>query len=196
MSSPLDRLIQDLSRLPGIGEKTATRLAFFILRSPKAYAEGLSQTLREVVNEIRFCSTCQNFTQADPCKICADPARDRSILLVVEGPQEMRSIEQGRSFKGLYHILHGALSPLDRVGPEDLKIKELLIRLSEGPIREVILATNTHVEGEATALYLIKLIKPLGIRLSRIASGIPVGGDLEYVDSMTLQRAIEGRREV
>src|SRR5262245_38650470 len=196
MSSPLDRLIQELSRLPGIGEKTATRLAYFILRSPKAYAEKLSQTLLEVVNEIRCCSLCQNFTESDPCRICSHSGRDTQTILVVEGPQEMRSIEQGGSYKGLYHILHGALSPLDRVGPEDLKIKELLTRLSEGGVREVILATNTNVEGEATALYLIKLIKPLGIRVSRIASGIPVGGDLEYVDSVTLQRAIEGRREV
>jgi recombination protein RecR len=196
MSSPLDRLIQELSRLPGIGEKTATRLAYFILRSPKGFAEKLSQSLLEVVSGIRFCSLCQNFTESDPCRICSNPARDSQTILVVEGPQEMRSIEQGGSYKGLYHILHGALSPLDRVGPEDLKIRELLARFSEGRVREVILATNTNVEGEATALYLIKLIKPLGIRMSRIASGIPVGGDLEYIDSITLQRAIEGRREV
>jgi len=196
MSSPLDHLIQELSKLPGIGEKTATRLAFYILRSPKAYAETLSPTLKDVVNEIRFCSVCQNFTQADPCRICADPARDRRMILVVEGPQEMRSIEQGKNYRGVYHILHGALSPLDRIGPEDLKIKELLERLGSGEVTEVILATNTNVEGEATALYLIKLIKPLGLRVTRIASGIPVGGDLEYIDSLTLQRAIEGRREV
>jgi len=196
MSSPLDHLIQELSKLPGIGEKTATRLAFYILRSPKAYAETLSQTLKEVVNEIRFCSVCQNFTQTDPCRICADPARDRRVILVVEGPQEMRSIEQGKNYRGLYHILHGALSPLDRIGPEDLKIKELLDRIGSNSVTEVILATNTNVEGEATALYLIKLIKPLGVRVTRIASGIPVGGDLEYIDSLTLQKAIEGRREV
>jgi recombination protein RecR len=196
MSSPLEHLIQELSKLPGIGEKTATRLAFYILRSPKAYAETLSQTLKDVVNEIRFCSVCQNFTQADPCRTCADPSRDQRMILVVEGPQEMRSIEQGKNYRGLYHILHGALSPLDRIGPEDLKIKELLERLRSGEVREVILATNTNVEGEATALYLIKLIKPLGLRVTRIASGIPVGGDLEYIDSLTLQRAIEGRREV
>lgn len=196
MSSPLDRLIQELSRLPGIGEKTATRLAFHILRSPKDYADRLSQAIVEVVSRIRCCSLCQNFTEADPCALCANPARDSSILLVVEGPQEMRSIEQGGGYRGLYHILHGALSPLDRIGPDDLKIKELLNRLSTHPPREIILATNTNVEGEATALYLIKLLKPLGLKVSRIASGIPVGGDLEYVDSATLQRAIEGRREV
>jgi len=152
--------------------------------------------LKEVVNEIRFCSVCQNFTQTDPCRICADPTRDGRMILVVEGPQELRSIEQGKNYRGLYHILHGALSPLDRIGPEDLKIKELLGRLGSHSVTEVILATNTNVEGEATALYLIKLIKPLNIRVTRIASGIPVGGDLEYIDSLTLQRAIEGRREV
>lgn len=196
MSSPLDRLIQELAKLPGVGEKTATRLAFFILRSPKSYAELLSQTLREVVTEIRCCSFCQNFTESDPCRICSESARDHETLLVVEGPQEMRAVEHGRNYKGLYHILHGALSPLDRIGPEDLKIKELLIRLQNQQVKEVILATNSNVEGEATALYLVKLIKPLGIRVTRIASGIPVGGDLEYIDSLTLQRAIEGRREI
>jgi len=189
-------LIQELSRLPGVGEKTATRLAFFILRSPKDYAERLSQSIVEVVSRIHCCSLCQNFTESDPCAICANPARNGSLLLVVEGPQEMRSIEQGGSYRGLYHILHGALSPLDRIGPDELKIKELLNRVSASPPREIILATNTNVEGEATALYLIKLLKPLGVKVSRIASGIPVGGDLEYVDSATLQRAIEGRREV
>lgn len=196
MSSSLDRLIQELSKLPGIGEKTATRLAFFILRSPKIYAEKLAASLREVVNEMFFCSVCQNFTQQDPCMICRDILRDKSLLIVVESPQEMRVIEQSKNFKGYYHILHGAISPLDRVGPEDLKIKELLGRLVDGSVQEVILATNTNVEGEATALYLTKILKPLGLKVSRIASGIPVGGDLEYIDSMTLFRAIEGRREV
>lgn len=196
MSSPLEKLIQDLARLPGIGEKTATRLAFFILRSPKAYAEGLSQTLLQVVNQIQFCSLCQNFTQQDPCTICADTQRDQSCIVVVEGPQEMRNIEQGKSYKGLYHILHGALSPLDRVGPEDLKIKELLKRLQSGDVEEIILATNSNVEGEATALYLVRLIKPLNIKVSRIATGIPVGSDLEYLDTLTIQKAIDGRREI
>lgn len=196
MASPLDRLIQELSKLPGIGEKTATRLAFFILRSPKTYAEKLSVSLKEVVNEMVFCEVCQNFTQENPCVICRDSSRDASLLIVVESPQEMRVIEQSKNFKGYYHILHGAISPLDRIGPEDLKIKELLSRLSDGKVEEVILATNTNVEGEATALYLTKILKPMGIRVSRIASGIPVGGDLEYIDSMTLFRAIEGRREL
>ncbi len=194
MASSLDRLIQDLARLPGIGEKTATRLAFFILRSPKAYAESLSRSIIEMIGQIRCCTHCQNFTETDPCLLCADERRNRSMILVVEGPQEMRSIEQGKTYQGLYHILHGALSPLDRIGPEDLKIKELLRRLQESTVEEVILATNPNVEGEATALYLVRLIKPLGIRLSRIATGIPVGGDLEYIDTMTLQKAIEGRR--
>ncbi len=196
MSSPLDKLIQDLARLPGIGEKTATRLAFFILRSPKSYAEGLSQTLLQVVNQIQFCSLCQNFTQQDPCSICSDPKRDQTCIVVVEGPQEMRNIEQGHTYKGLYHILHGALSPLDRVGPEDLKIKELIHRLHSGEVEEIILASNSNVEGEATALYLARLIKPLNIKVSRIATGIPVGSDLEYLDTLTIQKAIDGRREI
>lgn len=196
MASPLDKLIQDLARLPGIGEKTATRLAFFILRSPKAYAEGLSQTLLQVVNQIQFCSLCQNFTQEDPCSICSDSRRDHASIVIVEGPQEMRNIEQGRTYKGVYHILHGALSPLDRVGPEDLKIKELMTRMQGREVEEIILATNSNVEGEATALYLARLIKPLGIKVSRIATGIPVGSDLEYLDTLTLQRAIDGRREI
>lgn len=196
MASPLDKLIQDLARLPGIGEKTATRLAFFILRSPKAYAEGLSQTLLQVIHQIQFCSLCQNFTQSDPCVICSDSHRDQTCIVVVEGPQEMRNIEQGKSYKGLYHILHGALSPLDRIGPEDLKIKELIGRLQNQEVEEIILATNSNVEGEATALYLARLIKPLSIKVSRIATGIPVGSDLEYLDTLTLQKAIDGRREI
>ncbi len=196
MSSPLDKLIQDLARLPGIGEKTATRLAFFVLRSPKAYAEGLSHTLKEVVNQIQFCSLCQNFTQADPCVICSDPKRDQTCIVVVEGPQEMRNIEQGKNYKGLYHILHGALSPLDRIGPEDLKIKELMARLHSKEVAEIILATNSNVEGEATTLYLARLIKALQIKVSRIATGIPVGSDLEYLDTLTIQKAIDGRREI
>lgn len=196
MSSPLDRLIQELSKLPGIGEKTATRLAFHILRSPKAYAETLSKTLLEMIHQIQFCNFCQNFTEANPCQICSDPNRDGRTLLVIEGAQEMRAIEQGKNYKGLYHILHGVLSPLDRVGPDDLKIKELLSRLYEKTIEEVILATNPNVEGEATSLYLAKLIKPLNLKVTRIATGIPIGSDLEYIDSMTLQKAIEGRREI
>lgn len=196
MPSPLDLLIQQLARLPGIGEKTATRLAFFILRSPQNYAQTLSQSIHDVAHQMKFCSVCQNFTQEDPCAICSDPLRDHELILVVEGPQEMRAIEQGGSYKGLYHILHGALSPLDRIGPEDLRIRELLERLQRQSVQEIILATNANVEGEATALYLTRLIKPMGIRLTRIATGVPVGGDLEYIDAVTLQRAIEGRREI
>ena len=196
MFSPLDRLIQELSKLPGIGEKTATRLAFYILKAPKSYAEGLSQSIQGVIQQIQFCNFCQNFTELNPCRLCSDQTRDSKTLLVIEGPQEMRAIEQGKTYKGLYHILHGALSPLDRVGPEDLKIKELLSRLYEKSIEEVILATNPNVEGEATSLYLAKLIKPLHLKVTRIATGIPIGSDLEYIDSMTLQKAIEGRREI
>ncbi len=196
MSSPLDRLIQELSKLPGIGEKTAARLAFYLLRAPKSYAESLSQSIMELIQQIQFCVFCQNFTEKNPCRICSDERRNSKLLLVIEGPQEMRAIEQGRSYHGHYHILHGALSPLDRIGPEDLKIKELLNRLYEKTVEEVILATNPNVEGEATSLYLAKLIKPLNLKVTRIATGIPVGSDLEYIDSMTIQKAIEGRREV
>lgn len=196
MSSPLDRVIQELSKLPGIGEKTATRLAFYLLKAPKSYVESLSQSIIELIQRIQFCNNCQNFTEKNPCRICSDEKRNSKVLLVIEGPQEMRAIEQAGGYRGHYHILHGALSPLDRIGPEDLKIKELLNRLYEKTIEEVILATNPNVEGEATSLYLAKLIKPLHLKVTRIATGIPVGSDLEYIDSMTLQKAIEGRREI
>lgn len=195
MASVLDRLIFDLSKLPGVGEKTATRLAFFILRSPKTYAYSLSQHVKEVADQILFCEVCQNFTEVSPCEICAS-ARDKGMILVVESPQDLRSIEKTKKYLGYYHVLHGVLSPLDRVGPEDIKIKELIRRLNSSDLKEIILALNSHVESEATALYLSKLIKPFSLKVTQIASGVPVGGDLEYLDRLTLERALARRHEL
>ncbi len=193
---PIDRLVHELAKLPGIGEKTATRLAFFVLRQPSEYAQDLARALIDVKEKVRLCSSCLNLTEHDPCALCRDVARDDGIICVVEDPTDMMAVEKAHAFKGRYHILHGALSPLAGVGPDDLKIAELLSRLEDNSIREVILATNPNVEGEATALYLTKLIKPTGLKLTRLASGIPVGGDLEYIDASTLTRAFEERREL
>ncbi len=195
MSDPIQRLIQRLARLPGIGEKTATRLAFHILRAPEAHARELAQALLEVREKVRLCSVCCNLTEVDPCAICSDARRDPHILCVVGQPTDVLAIERSGDYRGRHHVLHGVLSPLDGVGPEDLRIAELVRRL-DGSVHEVILATSPNVEGEATAMYLAKLIKPLGPRVTRIASGVPIGGELEYVDQVTLTRAIEGRREV
>ena len=192
---PIQRLIQRLARLPGIGEKTATRLAFHILRAPEVQARELAQAVLEVREKIRLCSACCNLTEADPCAICGDTRRDAHTLCVVAQPTDVLAVERSGDYRGRYHVLHGVLSPLDGVGPEDLRIAELLRRLS-GEITEVILATSPNVEGEATAMYLARLVKPLGPRVSRIASGVPIGGELEYVDQVTLSRAIEGRREL
>lgn len=192
--SPIDRLIHELSKLPGIGERTATRLAFFILRQPKQYANALSKALVDVKDKVRLCSVCMNLTESDPCAACSDGNRDADIICVVENPSDMLAVERTHAFRGRYHILHGALSPLDGIGPDDIKITELIRRLEDGGVREVILATNPNVEGEATALYLTKIIKPTEIRLTRLASGIPVGGELEYIDASTLSRAFEERR--
>jgi recombination protein RecR len=195
VSDPIQRLIQRLARLPGIGEKTATRLAFHILRAPEVQARELAQAVLEVREKIRLCSTCCNLTEADPCAICGDTRRDAHTLCVVAQPTDVLAVERSGDYRGRYHVLHGVLSPLDGVGPEDLRIAELLRRLS-GEIAEVILATSPNVEGEATAMYLARLVKPLGPRVSRIASGVPIGGELEYVDQVTLSRAIEGRHEL
>jgi recombination protein RecR len=192
----MTRLIQALTRLPGIGEKTAARLAFHVLRADRAYAETLAEALLAVKNETRLCSVCFALTEADPCPICTDPARAQDAICVVEEPADLLAVERAREFRGRYHVLHGTLAPLDGVGPDELKIQPLLLRLRDGAVREVILATNPTAEGEATALYLARLIKPLGLRVTRIAHGIPVGGDLEYVDVMTVGRALEGRREM
>lgn len=194
--TPIDRLVHELAKLPGIGERTATRLALFILREPSDYARSLAQALTDVKDRVRLCSECLNLTEADPCATCSDPRRDAESICVVEGPSDMLAVERTRAFRGRYHILHGALSPLDGIGPEELKIAELTKRLERGGIREVIIATNSSVEGEATAFYLQRLIKPIGVKLTRLASGIPVGGNLEYIDASTLSRAFEERREL
>lgn len=194
--TPIDRLVHELAKLPGIGERTATRLAFFILRQPGEYARALSQAVVDVKERVRLCSECMDLTETDPCSTCRDQRREADVICVVEEPSDVLAVERTRAFRGRYHILHGSLSPLDGVGPDDLKIAELLRRLEGGNIREVIVATNANVEGEATALYLSRLIKPTGIKLTRLASGMPVGGNLEYIDASTLSRAFEERREL
>ena len=193
---PLVRLIEELKKLPGIGAKSAGRLAFHILRTPRDETERLCDAVRDVKEHVTYCSVCNHITDVDPCGICSDPRRQRRIICVVEEPQNVGAIEKTREFKGLYHVLMGALSPLQGVGPDDLKIRGLLERVSAGGVEEVILATNPTVEGEATAIYLARLLKPLGVRVTRIATGIPVGSDLEYADEVTMGKAMEGRREV
>jgi recombination protein RecR len=193
---PLKRLIGELTRLPGVGEKSATRLAFFLLRADGEYAEALAEAIVALKREISLCSRCLGFTDAEPCALCADPGRSDEVICVVEDPADTMAIERAGDFRGRYHVLHGSLAPLEGVGPEQLKVAELLARLRDGAVREVILATNATVEGEATALYLAKLIKPLAVKVTRIAHGLPMGGDVEYADSVTLSRALEGRREM
>jgi recombination protein RecR len=192
----LKRLVDRLSRLPGIGEKSATRLAFFLLRADAEYARELAAAIADLKAEIRLCSRCLAFTEQDPCALCDDPRRTAEVICVVEDPADVMAIERAGDFRGRYHVLHGTLAPLEGVGPEQLKISELLARLRDGMIREIILATNPTVEGEATALYLAKLIKPSGVKVTRIAHGLPMGGDVEYADGVTLSRALEGRREM
>jgi recombination protein RecR len=189
-------LVRELSRLPGIGEKTATRLALFVLRSDGGYAQSLADAIVAVKHDTRLCSRCFALTEADPCGVCADPRRSGDIICVVEDPADLLAIERAGEFRGHYHVLHGALAPLDGVGPDDLKIQPLLDRLRREVVQEVIVATNPTAEGEATALYLAKQVKPLGIRVTRIARGLPVGSDLEYVDALTVGRAMEGRRDM
>lgn len=193
---PITRLIDTLQKLPGIGPKTAQRLAFFLLKQPAAEVSTLAEALVRAKAQIIHCSICFNVTEEEPCRICRDPARDSQFLCVVEEPNDLWAVERTREYRGRYHVLLGALSPLDGIGPEDLRVKELLVRLEKDPVEEVILATNPNVEGEATAIYLAKLLKPLGCRVTRIARGLPVGGDLEYADEVTLSKALEGRREV
>ncbi len=195
-AKPIDHLIDALTKFPGIGRKTASRLAFHILRSSLSDAQELARAITEVKEKIHLCSICFNLTDEDPCWICQDGHRTKEILCVVEGPNDLLAIENTVEFKGRYHVLHGTLAPLDGIGPEDIKVKELMDRLKSERVSEVILATNPTVEGGATALYLTELIRPLGIRVTRIAYGIPMGGEIEYADAMTLSKALEGRREI
>ncbi len=196
LTPALARLVQELGKLPGIGEKTATRLALFILGADRAYAENLAEAIWAVKTETSYCQECFGLAEGELCPVCRDPQRGEELICVVEEPADQLAIERAYEYRGRYHVLQGVLAPLDGIGPEELKIAPLLERLRRGHTREVIVATNPTVEGEATALYLAKLIKPLGIRVSRIAHGIPMGGDVEYVDAVTLGRAIEGRREM
>ena len=195
-SDTVNKLINQFEKLPGIGHKTAVRLAFYILEAPEDVAKEMSKTLVEAKENVKFCSICYNLTEKDPCDICSDKKRDDSTICVVENVKDVIAMEKTHEYKGLYHVLHGAISPMNNISAGDIKIKELLSRLSDDKIKEVILATNPTVEGEATAMYISRLIKPLGINVTRIAHGIPVGGDLEYTDEITLTKALEGRREM
>jgi recombination protein RecR len=203
-ASPIARLVQQLGKLPGIGEKTAARLAFHILRASPEDAAALAAAIAEVKQKIRFCSVCCDLTEADPCAVCRDARRDAGVVCVVAQPQDVVAIERTGGYRGRYHVLHGVLSPLDGIGPDDLRVTELLTRCAgsthgaagDQAIREAILATSPSVEGEATAVYLAKLLRPLGVRATRIATGVPIGGELEYADQVTLARAIDGRREM
>ena len=192
-SSSVQKLINQFERLPGIGHKTAIRLAFFVLESDKKVAEEMAEAIVEAKNKVKFCSICYNLTEQDPCEICQDNMRDKSTLCVVENVKDVIAMERTHEFRGIYHVLHGAISPMNNITAGDIKIKELLERLKDDTIKEVILATNPTIEGEATAMYISRLIKPLGINVTRIAHGIPVGGDLEYTDEITLIKAMEGR---
>ena len=195
LPDPLLRLIEELQRLPGIGPKGAQRLAFHILKTPREQTDHLVDALHDVKERVTYCSICNNITDIDPCAFCSNSARDQHVICVVEEPQNVAAIEKTREFKGLYHVLMGALSPLQGIGPDDLKIRGLLARITNG-VQEIIIATNPTVDGEATAHYLARLLKPLGVKVTRIAMGIPVGSDLEYADEVTMHKALEGRREV
>ena len=192
----LIRLVEQFQKLPGIGAKSAQRLAFHVLKTPREDADRLCDAIRDVKEQVTYCSTCNNITDIDPCGFCTSATRDQRLICVVEEPQNVSVVEKTREFRGVYHVLMGALSPLQGVGPDDLKIKGLLARVGGGAVDEVIVATNPTVEGEATALYLARLLKPLGVRVTRIAMGIPVGSDLEYADEVTMSRAMEGRRDL
>ena len=195
-AGPLERLIQEFKRLPGVGQKSAQRLAFFVLRSPRDDAERFARTLLEVKDNLGICSLCHNIAEGEFCVYCRDTSRDQAVICVVEEPHNILPVETTRTFNGMYHVLHGSLSPLRGVGPEKLKIRALIERVGSGSVEEVILATNPNVEGEATAVYLSRLLKPLGVRVTRIAMGIPVGSDLDYADEVTMSKSLENRREV
>jgi recombination protein RecR len=194
MADPIRRLVQELARLPGIGEKTATRLAFHLIRARPEHVRELAQALVDVTDKIRLCSVCMTMTEADPCSMCMDPRRDADVICVVASPSDLIAFDRGGHFRGRYHVLHGLLSPLEGIGPDDLRIAELVRRLGgDPPVREIIIATSPSVDGEATAMYIARTIKPLGIQVSRIATGLPVGGELEYSDQATIARALAGR---
>ncbi|MCT4584516.1 MAG: recombination mediator RecR [Peptostreptococcaceae bacterium] len=193
---PVARLIEEFSKLPGIGKKTAQRLAFHVINMNKMDAKALSSAILSVQDEIQYCTICCNITDSNPCAICSNRSRSDEIICVVEDPRDVASLERVKDFNGKYHVLHGVISPMDGIGPEGLKIKELMVRLSNEDIKEVILATNPNIEGEATAMYIARLIKPMKIKVTRIAHGLPIGGDLEYADEMTISKALEGRREI
>ena len=190
------RLIDEFHKLPGIGPKSAQRLAYYLLRMPTVDAQALAAAILEVKERVTLCSICMNVTEVDPCRVCSGDRRERTIICVVEEPLDILALERSRSYHGLYHVLHGAISPMDAIGPEDLKMTELLQRLRSDEVREIILATNPNLEGEATAMYLTRLLKPLGVKVTRLARGLPMGGDLEYADDVTLARALEGRQEM
>ncbi len=193
---PVAKLVEEFQKLPGIGHKSAQRLAFHVINMPMEKVQKLSESILEAKQKTRYCSVCSNLTDIDPCPLCSGTSRDKSVICVVQDPRDVVAMERTREFKGLYHVLHGAISPMQGIGPEEIRIKELISRLGSGEVTEVILATNPNVEGEATAMYISKLIKPLGVKATRIAHGIPVGGDLEYADEVTLAKALEGRREI
>lgn len=193
--APIARLVEQFRRLPGIGPKSAARLAYHVLKMEEGQVTALAQAIMETKARVGYCSVCFDLTDTDPCQICRSEGRDRTVVCVVEDPRDVAAMERTREFKGLYHVLHGALSPLEGIGPEDIKIKELLSRVNQG-VQEVIMATNPNVEGEATAMYIAKLLKPLGVKVTRIAHGLPMGGDLEYADEVTLSKALENRREM
>jgi len=196
LPASLQDLVDQFKRLPGVGAKSAQRLAFHILRTPREDAERLCQAIRDVKDRVTYCTTCNNITDTDPCLMCGDESRDHRVICVVEEPQNVNVVDRSGGFKGVFHVLMGAISPLQGVGPDDLKIKGLLARIGVDGVDEVILATNPNVEGEATAIYLARLLKPLGIRVTRIATGVPVGSDLDYADDLTIGKAMAGRREV
>jgi len=195
-AEPIARLIEELTKLPGIGPKTAQRLAFHILHMEPSVVEGIARTLVEARAKVKYCSICCNLTDQDPCRICADESRDHSTICVVQEPRDVVAMEKTREYHGVYHVLHGAINPMEGIGVDDIRVKELVARLGDGQVKEVILCTNPNTEGETTAMYIARFIKPLGVKVTRIARGLPMGGELEYVDEVTLAKALEGRREV
>lgn len=195
-TGPISRLIEEFSKLPGVGRKTAQRLAFHVINMNTNDVESLSKAIIDAKREIKYCSVCCNITDTDPCSMCSNKNRDSSVICVVEDPRDVAAMERTREFKGKYHVLNGVISPMDGIGPDMIKIKELIVRLGSEDVKEIIMATNPTIEGEATAMYIARLVKPMGIKVTRIAHGLPVGGDLEYADEVTITKALEGRREI